>query len=82
MLNFSLLASKLLSALTSKKSCKTARNIKEYFIADVAASFQWTAFTHIAQKVEKALKQTGYTIGRGWRCSSQRLYRHFFSKKK
>lgn len=30
-----------------------------YFKADVAASFQRIAFTHIAQKVEKALKQTG-----------------------
>ena len=48
---------------------------KPYFIADVAASFQWAAFTHIAQKVEKALAMTGYTevVVGGGVAASQRL---------
>jgi len=54
---------------------------KDYFIADVAASFQLTAFTHLAQKVEKAIKQTGYTqlVVGGGVAASQRLTDILFS---
>lgn len=54
---------------------------KPYFIADVAASFQRVAFMHIAQKVEKALKQTGFTrlVVGGGVASSQRLTDILFS---
>lgn len=54
---------------------------KKYFIADVAASFQFVAFTHLAQKVEKALKQTGATqlVVGGGVASSQRLTDLLFS---
>ncbi len=54
---------------------------KKYFIADVAASFQRVAFTHIAQKVEKAIKETGATqlVVGGGVASSQRLTDILFS---
>lgn len=54
---------------------------KKYFIADVAASFQRTAFTHIAQKVAKALKETklNQVVVGGGVAASQRLTDMLFS---
>jgi N6-L-threonylcarbamoyladenine synthase len=54
---------------------------KKYFIADVAASFQRTAFLHLSQKVSKAMKQTGLqqlVVGGGV-AASQRLADQLFS---
>jgi len=64
-----------------KELPKQHETYKEFFVADVAASFQRVAFTHIAQKAEKALKQTGYkqlVVGGGV-ASSQRLTDILFS---
>lgn len=58
-----------------KELPKQHETYKEYFIADVAASFQRVAFTHIAQKLEKAIAKTGakqVVIGGGV-AASQRL---------
>ncbi len=54
---------------------------KQYFVADVAASFQRTAFTHIAQKLEKAMKSTGISqiVVGGGVAASQRLADILFS---
>lgn len=64
-----------------KELPKQHETYKEFFVADVAASFQRVAFTHIAQKVEKALKQTGYTqlVVGGGVAASQRLTDILFS---
>jgi len=64
-----------------KELPKQHETYKEFFVADVAASFQRVAFTHIAQKAEKTLKQTGYkqlVVGGGV-ASSQRLTDILFS---
>lgn len=64
-----------------KELAQQHETYKKYFIADVAASFQRVAFLHLAQKVEKALKQTGYTqlVVGGGVAASQRLADVLFS---
>jgi len=80
-LNFSLAGLKTaVRTYVEREMPKQHETYKEYFIADVAASFQKAAFTHIANKVGLALKETGYkqlVVGGGVAASqalTDRLY--------
>lgn len=75
-LNFSFAGLKTaVRTYVEKELPKQHETYKEYFISDVAASFQRVAFTHIAQKLEKAIAKTGYkqVVVGGGVAASQRL---------